>query len=209
MYNLTLCTCDGNYNGPAFGVRPTPLDRPVREADANLSSVNNTAYAGYGMIMRHYRLNIYGVANDQAYLVQDPTQPTWRIVARNYDRYGHGVMKAGATTGLTSGFIIGTCKDVEYGVPQLGHTLTCQTQTSYVSDHGDSGGPVFAVISYAESTIDLRGIHFGHEFDSTVRLYSPVSQIEADFGRMYVSPWIYSGGGSGDDPVCDDNAKIC
>lgn len=62
----------------------------------------------------------------------------------------------------------------------------CQHEASYPRARGDSGAPVFVMVTATD--VDLRGIHWGHypQMTGYKTVYSSLGGIEADLGELQV-----------------------
>jgi hypothetical protein len=93
--------------------------------------------------------------------------------------------KMGRTTGWTYGFVKKTCVDMNktsYAGPGIGRIL-CNDWSSYHSNNGDSGSPVFR---WYGSTVRLAGLHWGGITSGGTRyaIMSAMWNIEADLGAL-------------------------
>jgi hypothetical protein len=180
--------------------------RWCRHADAMLFSVEGSMPTAPGFIARPLRINP-GSSNSDIYQQIDPSNPSFRITARNSSRRGEVINKVGITTGWTQGTVTATCKDVDMlwivVLPQP--VMKCQHEASYGRSPGDSGSPVFVTDGYGNA--DLRGIHWGHYLQgfNWVTVFSTLGGIERDLGELQVlapaappPPAPYSAGISGD-----------
>lgn len=83
--------------------------------------------------------------------------------------------KMGRTTGMTSGYIQGTCWNTTSG----GFTYLCQNVASYYSQGGDSGAPVFTLDANLDATI--HGIHRASQGTAPYwRIFSTLGGIYSD-----------------------------
>jgi hypothetical protein len=111
---------------------------------------------------------------------------SFTIAAKRLDPIqGEKVNKVGRTTGWTQGTTTGTCVDVL----ALGtnHIRLCQVIVAGLSDHGDSGSPVF--FRRGNNTrVTLLGILWGGSTDASNPefVYSPMSGIERELGVLRV-----------------------
>ena len=87
-------------------------------------------------------------------LTIDTAEPTFRIVQIGSAVAGNWVDKVGATTGWTYGFLDDTCIDMRHTLMAMTQLLLCQNSVSGYGDvpgslsaSGDSGSPVFVVLS--------------------------------------------------------------
>lgn len=188
----------------------SPL-RWCRNADAMLfDAVPGPLAPAMNKIARYTMINP-GSSTDPMFRTIDANNPII-IYARYSSRSGELVNKAGISTGQTQGTIKATCKDVDYSVLVFlpGLVMQCQRETDYGRASGDSGAPVFVMTNgYA----DLRGIHWGRYFQITgmKTLFSPLGQIERDFGSLGGIPTPTPPGGGSSDPgggSCDPVTAI-
>jgi hypothetical protein len=111
---------------------------------------------------------------------------SFTIAAKRLDPIqGEKVNKVGRTTGWTQGTTTGTC----VYVLALGtnHIRLCQVTVAGLSDHGDSGSPVF--FRRGNNTrVTLLGILWGGSTDASNPefVYSPMSGIERELGVLRV-----------------------
>lgn len=153
-----------------------PSGRYCRHADAlfalriNLTPVEQGSIADPSPILRSYDWD--GVSK-------------YKIVAARNPMVGETVVKVGKTTGQTSGVVSNGC--VNISVSGTSMTLLCQAQASYSSSSGDSGSPVFRIISSGSGTVALVGIHWGSGGS-----HSPFANIEKDLGNLDVCTSGYS-----------------
>jgi hypothetical protein len=92
---------------------------------------------------------------------------------------GQLVAKVGRTTGWTEGDVFLTCADTPVASSNI--TRLCQTHVNAGVGGGDSGSPVF-LRRVDSSLAALVGILWGGNFQGTVFVFSPVENIERDFG---------------------------
>ena len=84
------------------------------------------------------------------------------------------------TTGWTYGAVEDTCEDYLVN----GIVRRCSDRVDYSSDEGDSGSPVFKLVS---GSAHLRGIHFGYiGWPFSDGLMSNLGQVETDQGELVV-----------------------
>jgi|SRR5688572_23586359 len=93
---------------------------------------------------------------------------------------GGVVNKVGRTTGWTQGSITGTC--VNTNVSGSNITQLCQTFVSAGVGGGDSGSPVFKILS--GDNVQLVGILWGGSSTGGSFVYSPISQIQQELGAV-------------------------
>lgn len=109
----------------------------------------------------------------------------WKIVAKQLaPLVGQLVAKQGRTTGRTEGTVTQTCVDT--GVSGTNIVRLCQAFVqaggAVIVQPGDSGSPVF-LRRVETSVASLVGILWGGNGPGTLFVFSPVENIEKDFGR--------------------------
>ncbi len=87
---------------------------------------------------------------------------------------GETVNKVGRTTGWSQGPIQATCVDT--AVSGTNKLLLCQNWVNAAVKGGDSGSPVFKIIS--GNNVTLYGILWGGTTDNATFVYSPISNIK-------------------------------
>ncbi len=95
-----------------------------------------------------------------------------------YAVVGQQVNKMGHATGWTQGNVVRACADE--GVAGTNYWLFCQTDVTAGSAGGDSGSPVFQIIS--GNSVQLNGILWGGT--GTEFGYSPIHLIEREIGAF-------------------------
>jgi hypothetical protein len=115
------------------------------------------------------------------------SSPRLTIVGEAFSWVDGGELdKIGRTTGWTYGRVNGTCQNIN--VADTNITLLCQYRvnripghTHTMSDHGDSGSPVFRWLG---SYVLLAGILWGGQDDGSSFVFSPMNQIEQELGQL-------------------------
>jgi hypothetical protein len=115
------------------------------------------------------------------------SSPRLRIVGETSSWIdGSELDKIGRTTGWTYGRVNGTCQNMNPKDTNI--TLFCQYRvnripghTQTMSDHGDSGSPVFRWLG---STAILSGVMWGGFDDGSAFVFSPMNQIEQELGSL-------------------------
>lgn len=184
------------YRQPAFGVQigvevldppfftgaPCPPGRICRYSDAALAQYFDPADCEFGAIAR---------TDGFQSITIDPNVPRWKIVSKLSGAVvGHRVAKVGRTTGWTEGIVSDTCVDVNVAGQNI--TRLCQSIVGALPpndpDHhlpivggGDSGSPVF-LRRIPTSVAALVGILWGGDQPGTVFVFSPIKNIEHEFG---------------------------
>jgi hypothetical protein len=95
---------------------------------------------------------------------------------------GEILHKIGKTTGWTYGEVEATCVDFAWPVWPFDDEVKCSDRVDYNSDPGDSGGPVFSLLS--GTNVRLRGIHVGGDPITTDGYISNLNQIGIDLGQL-------------------------
>ncbi|MEJ7759573.1 MAG: hypothetical protein WKF55_08260 [Gemmatimonadaceae bacterium] len=114
----------------------------------------------------------------------DDDNPQFTVTGIGYPGVGTIVDKIGVTTGWTYGEVISGCWD-QAPYPDGALILLCQLKTTYGSDPGDSGAPVF--IYDGTSNVALVGIHWGNVGSALASWYDDIP-YELSFG-----PWRIAG----------------
>jgi hypothetical protein len=104
---------------------------------------------------------------------------SFRITAEGSAVVGNVVNKVGRTTGWSQGGVTNTC--VNTNVSGTNITQLCQTFVSATVGSGDSGSPVFAIVSGDD--VRLVGILWGGSGSRTF-VYSPINQVEQELGGL-------------------------
>jgi hypothetical protein len=105
----------------------------------------------------------------------------WTITGKGAPVVGQTVNKVGRTTGWTQGQVTNTC--VNTGVSGTRFVQLCQFFVSAGVGSGDSGSPVFRIVS--GSNVTLVGILWGS--GGGVFVGSPIGQIEQELGTLTVN----------------------
>lgn len=93
---------------------------------------------------------------------------------------GNVVNKVGRTTGWSQGGVTNTC--VNTNVSGTNITQLCQNFVSATVGSGDSGSPVFQILS-GNNTVRLVGILWGGSGSQTF-VFSPLTQVEQELGGL-------------------------
>jgi hypothetical protein len=143
-------------------------------------------------------LSWYGTSNccssGCAACIINNQSPRFHIYGSANPIEGAQVEKVGVTSGWTTGTISDTCDDrISTGT---GIIFTCQSDSNYLGEQGDSGAPVFYWWwSYGVSTVQLVGVHSGWDQDvwgNTYRVFSPWSSVVQEIGNIdikYAPTW--------------------
>lgn len=156
---------------PFFSGGPCPAGRVCRYSDAALARYDGPVGCDFGTIARTTGLGSITI---------DPAVPRWDIVRKLQSvSVGHVVAKVGRTTGWTEGPVVQTCVDTNVANSNI--TRLCQSTVTAGVGGGDSGSPVF--LRRVESSLAaLVGILWGGNGAGTLFVFSPVENIEAEFG---------------------------
>ena len=103
----------------------------------------------------------------------------FRITAEGSAVVGNVVNKVGRTTGWSQGSVTNTC--VNTNVSGTNITQICQNFVSATVGSGDSGSPVFQIIS--GNDVRLVGILWGGSGSQSL-VFSPLSQVEQELGAL-------------------------
>jgi hypothetical protein len=103
----------------------------------------------------------------------------FRITAEGSAVVGNVVNKVGRTTGWSQGSVTNTC--VNTNVSGTNITQICQNFVSATVGSGDSGSPIFQIIS--GNDVRLVGILWGGS-GSRSFVFSPLSQVEQELGAL-------------------------
>jgi hypothetical protein len=155
---IQIRTTDGAIIG-AEAIDPGPTcGNKCRSSDAALIYLSSGVPYDYGRIAR--TVNVSYSWGTSGSLDVDQTNPYWNVVevAQNSDVVvGAYLLKTGARTGTTDGFVSNTCADVTATDTYI---RNCSIISSYFADHGDSGSPVYTYV-YGSGGVKLIGIHWG------------------------------------------------
>lgn len=156
---------------PFFSGAPCPAGRICRYSDAAAAQYFDPANCEFGKIAR-----TTGIGS----LTIDPANPRWDIVAKVASPpVGRIVAKTGRTTGWTENVVAATCADVNVSGSNI--TRLCQSIVNAGVGGGDSGSPVF-LRRVPTSQAALGGILWGGNLAGTQFVFSPIENIEKDFG---------------------------
>ena len=106
----------------------------------------------------------------------------FRITGEGTAVVGNVVNKVGRTTGWSQGSVTNTC--VNTNVSGSNITQLCQTFVSATVGSGDSGSPVFQIVSGDE--VRLVGLLWGGSGSRTF-IFSPLTQVELELGGLTTS----------------------
>ncbi len=123
-----------------------PAGRVCRYSDSAFSTLPAAALYNQGRIARPPLGSLTWNGTD-----------TFRITSESAPVLGESLTKVGRTTGRSAGAVGQTC--TTYNVSGSNITTICQGQAAYGSAPGDSGSPVFRIVSGTD--VALRGIHWG------------------------------------------------
>lgn len=101
---------------------------------------------------------------------------------------GQEVQKVGHVTGWTYGNVTNTCANHYNGNYPPFDVTRCAYMADYISDGGDSGGPVFKWSSTSGNSALLVGTHFGTIGGTPV--FSKFSRIASEMGGTMVVAYV-------------------
>lgn len=155
---------------PFFSGGVCPPGRICRYSDAALAEYFDPADCEFAKIARTFLGNT----------TIDPANPRWTIVGKvGSPLAGSTVAKVGRTTGWTENVVSQTCVDTNVSGSNI--TRLCQSFVNAGVGGGDSGSPVFHR-RVPTSIAALGGILWGGNLAGTLFVFSPVENIEKDFG---------------------------
>jgi len=149
-----------------------PRGRRCRYSDSNFSAGAAGVGFALGSIARTTGANNGSLVIDGAF----------SITAEGAASVGDMANKVGRTTGWTQGTVSRTC--VNTGVSGTNIVLLCQDfveNSVQIVDGGDSGSPVFRT---SGSNVALLGNLWGGSSSGTLFVYSPIANIEREFGDL-------------------------
>lgn len=122
-------------------------------------------------------------------IIIDQSNPFFQITAEENGGISNGwfVYKQGRRTGWTYGWVTKSCFDIANYVS--GIRMNCQFYADYLSDGGDSGGPVFAPYNGGYMLV---GIHWAKKDDNGWGLFSGYRGIEIDLVGSRNSGRVFS-----------------
>ena len=119
-------------------------------------------------------------------LIVDHTNPSWFIVGKNYaPGFNQRHLKQGRSTGLTSAALNATCVNVQAAgtnIVRLCQNLVGASPGPVILLPGDSGSPVFTIAPGSNLKVLLAGILWGGTAANDIYVYSPIANVETDFG---------------------------
>jgi hypothetical protein len=151
-----------------------PAGEYCRWSDAALSTYTTGVRDSLGFIAR---TELSGTWSGSIFI--NHAQPTWQITQEApYPFVGEQLNKVGRTTGWTQGFVIADCANVR-GTD--GTVFLCQGQVEAGAGEGDSGAPVFGIISGSNVRLmgNVRGGISGQYFT-----FSPMDGTEYELGPL-------------------------
>jgi hypothetical protein len=156
-------------------------DSAMMRADVNID---------LGRIARTTQASSVGCEHCVMSLDINLSQPTFKISSRNDNVFQNETLnKVGRTSGWTRGNVEDTCDDFKSGIPGADDPWVkqCSDRVDFAMDPGDSGSPVFSVLS--NGTVQLRGIAFAEQtccvgyYDAWM---TDLNQIQKDLGQLIV-----------------------
>jgi len=166
---------DPNYQR---NIPECPRGKVCRYSDSAYAQLANGVPASLGIIAKTLSVNTGS-------LTLDTTQ--FKITAKGVpivppDGTAVVVNKVGRTTGWTAGNLTNTC--VNTAVSGTNIVQLCQNFVSAGVGAGDSSSPVFQITG--SPNVKLLGILWGGNTSGTQFVYSPISNIETELGKMNV-----------------------
>jgi hypothetical protein len=152
--------------------RDCPRNRNCRHSDAAFAQLASGVSATRGALAK-----TTGANNGSLTLAAD----SFNISSEDGGNamVGELVNKVGRTTGWTQGRVSNSC--VHTGVSGSRIVRLCQDFVSAGVGSGDSGSPVFRIVS--ANAVELKGILWGGS-GSTTFVYSPIHNVELDLGAL-------------------------
>jgi hypothetical protein len=154
-----------------------------RSSDAALFTLSGGVSSDYGRIAR--TINASGSWGIAGSLSIDQSNPKWDVIAVAAPSEvvpGMYLVKTGATTGTTSGFVSNTCSDEG----DNGFVRKCSIISSYYAAGGDSGSPVYTYMP-GTGALKLVAIHWGSDSVGHSTVSSYYSSAMAEIGGSFVS----------------------
>jgi hypothetical protein len=149
---------------PFFTGGYCPAGVLCRWSDSALISLGTTEFSP-GRIKRTTQLGSKTIAGD------------FRIVEeRAYPDLGMTVHKVGRSTGWTTGEVQETCVNTDIGDGSAATMFLCQDIANYARMGGDSGAPVFRILS--GNDVQLIGMHWGVDLKTGQARMSAMVNIE-------------------------------
>lgn len=133
------------------------------------------------------------------------SNPTRDLIDEENAVVGMTVLKTGATTATTGGYVTNTCVDI---VAADGYTRACSVISTYYAAGGDSGSPVYTDVP-GTGAYRLVGIHWGSDSVAHHALASYFSWAKSEIGGTLIAtrpspPSVYITGPSdvSNSPAC-------
>jgi hypothetical protein len=184
---------------PYFTVGGCPPGRICRHSDSAFAAYDNASLSGRNTLVRPMGPN--------GSIAVDNTTPTFTVVGEtDMPVLGTIVNKIGRSTGWTDGIVTGTCINVNLVGTNL--TYLCQHKVTpttspgerRIGDCGDSGAPVFQVLT---NGVSLHGILCCGAPGGTEFYFSSMGSIEAELGPLTTFDFPLSP--SPEPPRCPDH----
>jgi hypothetical protein len=165
---------------PYFTTGGCPPGRICRHSDSAFAAYDNASLSGRNTLVRTMGPN--------GSIAVDNTTPTFTVVGKtDMPVLGTIVNKVGRSTGWTEGAVTGTCINVNLVGTNL--TYLCQHKVTpttgpgprRIGDCGDSGAPVFQVLT---NGVSLHGILCCGTPGGTESYFSSMGSIEAELGPL-------------------------
>jgi hypothetical protein len=152
-----------------------PAGRVCRRSDAARANYKSTVSSLLGRIARTTGPNngSLTIGNPSSFTITSEATSSSFVI-------GTPANKVGRTTGWTIGPVTATCVNSNQAFSNF--TKLCQTYVAAGVGPGDSGSPVFQVISGLN--VRLLGIVWGGPSDGSYFVFSPMRNIEQDIGVL-------------------------
>jgi hypothetical protein len=152
-----------------------PAGRVCRRSDAARANYKSTVPSLLGRIARTTGPNngSLTIGNPSSFTITSEATSSSFVI-------GTPANKVGRTTGWTIGPVTATCVNSNQAFSNI--TKLCQTYVAASVGPGDSGSPVFQIISGLN--VRLLGIVWGGPSDGSYFVFSPMRNIEQDLGVL-------------------------
>jgi len=155
-----------------------------RWSDAALFYLNGGVSYDHARIARTVNSSpTWGIDGSLSVDQSNPTYNVYGVVNPGSVVVGMYVLKTGATSGTTSGFVQRTCND-SFGSD--GFVRKCSIHASYYARGGDSGSPVFTWL-YGTGGVVLVAIHWGSNALGEYALSSYFTTAMSEVGGSFVA----------------------
>jgi hypothetical protein len=166
---------------PPYFTVGCPLGRICRHSDSAFAAYDNASLSGRNTLVR--------TRGPNGSITVDNAAPAFTVVGEtDMPVLGTVVNKVGRSTGWTAGIVTGTCINVNLVGTNL--TYLCQHKVTpttspgprRIGDCGDSGAPVFQVLT--DGGVSLHGILCCGAPGGTEFYFSSMASIEAELGAL-------------------------